>query len=364
MPCLLHSGTRYAPFIEPFLKHVQPGHDEFIAEKYAFEIEHLLGGWAAALQASAQDLRSPKEWLAGTLEGAPLDRATVQTLRADPPLASEKILFPSATTISSEAFLTALGRYLSPLTRIESCDLQMDAIEITSETPLHLRTQVHYDLTGHLDSNRREQRTGEWSINWQQQSPGQWRITHWSAASEMRSRLTGSGFADVTAAALGQNDSFRKQMLLGVDHWRSVLDGACGIDIYGNNGLCVGDFDGDGLDDIYVCQPAGLPNRLYRNRGDGTFTDVTDQAGVGILDGTSCALFADLTNSERQDLIVVRNSGPLLFANRGDGTFELKPDAFQFAPPRKAVLPVLPSPITTATACLTFTSAPTAFIRA
>jgi Flp pilus assembly protein TadD/peroxiredoxin len=333
MPCLVHSGSGYAPFLEPFLKQIQPGHDEFIAEKYAFDLERLLVGWAAALQASAHDLRTPREWLGGSLEGVALDRGTVQTLRADPPLESEKILFPAATIISSEAFLAALERYLSPLTHIEPCDLQVDAIDIFSDTPLHLRTQVHYSLTGHLDGNRREQRTGEWRIDWQQQGTGQWRITHWSAAAEMRSRLTGSGFADVTAAALGQNDSYRKQMLLGIDHWRTVLDGACGIDIYGNNGLCVGDFDGDGLDDIYVCQPAGLPNRLYRNRGDGTFADVTEQAGVGVLDGTSCALFADLANTGRQDLMVVRNSGPLLFANRGDGTFELKPDAFAFARP-------------------------------
>ena len=143
MPCLVHSGTGYAPFIEPFLKQIQPGHDEFIAEKYAFELEHLLGGWAAALQVSANDLRAPKEWLGGTLEGAPLDRATVQTLRADPPLESEKILFPAATTTGREAFLAALGHYLSPLTHIESCDLQVDAIEIVSDTPLLLCTQMH-----------------------------------------------------------------------------------------------------------------------------------------------------------------------------------------------------------------------------
>ena len=333
MPCLVHSGSGYAPFIKPFLEQIQPGQDEFIAEKYAFEVEHLLDGWAASLQASAHDVRLPKRWLGETLEGAPLDRSIVHTLRAEPPLQSERILFPAATTISSEAFLAGLGRYLSPFSHIESCDLQVDAIEIVSDTPLHLRTQVHYDLTGELDSNRREQRTGEWGINWQQGSAGEWRITNWSAAAEMRSRLTGSGFADVTAAALGENDSYHKQMLVGLDHWRTVLDGACGIDVYGNNGVCVGDFDGDGLDDVYVCQPAGLPNRLYRNRGDGTFADVTEAAGVGILDGTACALFADLTNSGRQDLIVVRNNGPLLFANRGDGTFDLKPDAFQFARP-------------------------------
>ena len=332
-PCLAHTGSGYAPFIEPFLKQIEPGHDEFIAEKYAFELEHLLGGWEVALQASAQDLSLPKKWLKGNLQGARFDLATVETLRADRPLESERILFPAAQAISSEAFLAALGRYLSPLTRVASCDLQVDAIEIISDAPLHLRTNVHYNLTGHLDGSRREQRTGQWSIDWQLQGTGEWRITHWSAAPEMRSRLTGPGFADVTAAALGENDSYHKQMLRGIDHWRTFLDGACGIDIYGNNGLCVGDFDGDGLDDIYVCQPAGLPNRLFRNRGDGTFVDVTEKAGVGILDGTSCALFADLTNVGRQDLVVVRASGPLLFANRGDGTFALKPDAFQFARP-------------------------------
>src|ERR1700723_2147863 len=49
--------------------------------------------------------------------------------------------------------------------------------------------------------------------------------------------------------------------------------------------------------------PAGLPNRLYRNRGDGTFEDVTEQSGVGLLDFTACALFADFDNRGRQDLV-------------------------------------------------------------
>ena len=140
-------------------------------------------------------------------------------------------------------------------------------------------------------------------------------------------------FIDVTSKVLGQTESYKNQMVHGADYWRTVLDGACGIDVYGNCGLAVGDFDNDGLDDLYVCQPAGLANRLYHNRGDGTFEDVSEQAGVCVLDNTACALFADFENKGLQDLLVVCGSGPLLFLNQGKGKFQLKRDAFKFARP-------------------------------
>ncbi len=63
---------------------------------------------------------------------------------------------------------------------------------------------------------------------------------------------------------------------------------------------------------------------------DGAAEDIASKSGLDILDETTCALFLDLRNSGRQDLIVLRSSGPLLFLNRGDGTFYEKPDAFRF----------------------------------
>ncbi len=131
---------------------------------------------------------------------------------------------------------------------------------------------------------------------------------------ERRDGLHGSTapvFVDVTPLHSARADSYRKQLLRGADHWRTTLDGAVGVDVYCNNGVAAGDYDNDGFDDLYVCQPAGLPNRLYRNRGDGTFEDVTEKAGVGVLDGTACALFADFDNRGLQDLLVVCGTGPL-----------------------------------------------------
>ncbi len=68
-------------------------------------------------------------------------------------------------------------------------------------------------------------------------------------------------------------------------------------------GCTAGDYDGDGNTDLYVTNVG--PNVLYRNRGDGTFEDVTDAAGVGHPGwGTSCA-FVDYDTDGDLDLIVV-----------------------------------------------------------
>jgi hypothetical protein len=85
----------------------------------------------------------------------------------------------------------------------------------------------------------------------------------------------------------------------------------------------VADFDGDGHDDVFFCNQLG-PCALYRNRGDGSFEDVTARAGVGLGDRVCvAATFADYDNDGRQDLFVTSTrGGNVLFHNKGDGTFE------------------------------------------
>ena len=332
-PCLLHTGSGFAPSLNSFVPQIRPGSDVFVTETYAAELEIILDSWRDSISSTARDLQALCNALPQTFTGTMFGKITVTPLRSQPPLQSDKVVFPATELLSCTAFLDSFYEYLAPYRELQLVEFFLHGLELTTNRPLSLTTQIHYNLLGALNGDQREQRTGEWEILWQRNSSGEWSVSHWSARSELRSRLFGSGFVDVSAAAFAQCDSYHAQLLHGIDYWRTVLDGASGIDIYGNNGLAAGDFDGDGFDDLYICQPAGLPNRLYRNRGDGTFVDVTERAGVGVLDNTSCAIFADLNNNGHQDLIVVLTSGPLLFVNRGDGTFELKPDAFHVARP-------------------------------
>jgi len=255
--------------------------------------------------------------------------AESRIVRPGPALEVRRISYAPRRSVGRDAFLQELRSSLSDFSTIATAEFQITGVEVEAPSG-GLRTRVRYQLVGSGPGFHREQRVGYWQLEWDQ-----YQLRGWSADFETRSRSANPWYADIAEHAFGRTASWAPQMLHGVDYWRTVLDGASGIDIYGHNGVSVGDIDGDGFDDVYVCQPAGLPNRLYRNRGDGTFEDITEASGVGLLDNTACALFADFDNDGRQDLIVVRATGPLLFLNRGGGKFREKPDAFQFAnPPR------------------------------
>jgi tetratricopeptide (TPR) repeat protein/thiol-disulfide isomerase/thioredoxin len=333
----LHPHYRSQRPLDATLLKVQAGSDDFVTEKYHDQIAELLSGWSAGLLRSPQELQTIETFLSPDFSGSSLHPVDSRLVRFGPPLEIRQNRFASQAGLGQDAFLQDWRSSLSIFSKIVTAEFQVTSLEASSTSPSQhpqrVRTRVRYELVGTGDGFHREQRVGNWDLEWIPSPSGDFLLRKWQALDETRSRSASPVFVDITTSALGGNSSYSAQMLCGVDYWRTVLDGACGIDIYGHNGVSVADIDGDGLDDLYICQPAGLPNRLYRNRGDGTFEDVTESSGLGILDNTACALFADFDNDGRQDVIIVRASGPLLFLNEGGGKFRQKPGAFQFAHP-------------------------------
>lgn len=88
-----------------------------------------------------------------------------------------------------------------------------------------------------------------------------------------------------------------------------------------NRGVSIIDFDQDGWEDIYFTRLDG-PNPLYRNNGDGTFSNVAAKAGVDYPGASGTAVWGDLDNDGRPDLILGNRREPSrIYRNNPDGTF-------------------------------------------
>ena len=165
------------------------------------------------------------------------------------------------------------------------------------------------------------------------------------------------GWSDIFVANFGKNRLYHNNH----DGTFTDVGEQAGITL-GNwsDGATWGDYDGDGRLDLFVsgyvhydlahqpesqnggvpfsfcqlhgfpvmCGPRGLPgepDHLFHNNGDGTFTDVSEKAGVsdpGHYYGFT-AIFVDVNNDGKPDLLVANDSNPnYLYLNKGDGTFE------------------------------------------
>ena len=141
-------------------------------------------------------------------------------------------------------------------------------------------------------------------------------ITYPSSLSAQHSPTASVQFSDVTSKA-------------GIDfrHFKGKKDISTILEEAGP-GVCVADFDGDGFQDIYFVSGRDLykrgistRNALYRNNGDGTFTDVTTKAGVpGTGYGLGC-VWGDYDNDGFPDLYVTQYGSNILYHNNGNGTF-------------------------------------------
>ena len=138
---------------------------------------------------------------------------------------------------------------------------------------------------------------------------------------EETSTTRGPLFVDVTEAAVGHNASYRDQLLQSPDAWLNRIPKAAGYNKTGWQGVSVADVNGDGLDDIFLPEQGGLPNRLYVQNRQGTFDDRSAEAAIDYLERSLAGLFVDLDNDGDPDLVLSSRPAVLVLENDGGGRF-------------------------------------------
>lgn len=130
-------------------------------------------------------------------------------------------------------------------------------------------------------------------------------------------------FSDTTGSFLEAREDLTEHLGHGINHWQGRIEKILSMHYFGHNGLAVGDVNGDGLDDLYLCQAAAVPNKLFLQQSDGSTKEVAALAGVDLLNSSRGCLLVDLDNDGDQDLAITIPHATLIYANDGKGNFSL-----------------------------------------
>ena len=190
-----------------------------------------------------------------------------------------------------------------------------------------LKTTVRCRVSGDAGDGRK-QTSSIWNCEWTDDSIPRLKRVEVSDVERVSVRSQVPLFNDKTRAVFAECESYDQQLAFGLDHWLDRLELYYGIVATSYHGLSVADVNGDGLDDLYVCQPGGtrggLPNRLYLQQADGTVFDASAQSGLDWLTETHCGIFVDFDNDGDQDLVASTMAGLFFAENDGEAHFKIR----------------------------------------
>ena len=257
--------------------------------------------------------------VASSAKSTPLFPADLKSLfsSANVTVANAASLPETATLSGRDEFIAGVKDFRKHLhDHIDHIELK-----IVSVTPQESKvvTGVKATVLGH-SSSQEHQVNASWQLSW---TPDAKEITGLVVTKYQEVLLpeTPRLFTDVTESVLGSEDAWKQQFLFGTDHWRARLTRNFGLDAAGNHGLAIGDVNGDGLEDLYVLQQGGLPNRLFLRQPDGTLKDHSAASGTDWLDYSTSALIIDLDNDRDRDLVVATEFNLIVMTNDGTGKF-------------------------------------------
>ena len=303
-----------------------PSRDGWSTEVVQGALSKQLKQIAASIEAAVRGEELTTAWLelalatvSGTALVGPLPPATPQPTAADGASAG-RITLDSNTPQAREAGIAglqaAVAEVVAGLQRAGPSSLahvawKIDGLRVdgdTSQATLRLFASAQ-GAGGAVDLQSRLRST------WHRSDDGRWRMAELVAEQSSAALRRGAPWlVDWTDAWLGDT-SLRAEIALDNDDVLQRVARLLPTDPIGHTGVAAADVDGDGLDDLYIAAPTGLPNRLLLGLAGGGFRDVTAASGVDYLEETRAVLLLDLDGDGRRDLVAATSAGLMLAAN-------------------------------------------------
>ena len=129
-------------------------------------------------------------------------------------------------------------------------------------------------------------------------------------------------FKDVSKRSL-KFVNYDDMLAPSLNYWQKHISATLGLSTKSHQGISLADVNNDGLDDIYLPQPAGLPNTLLVQVAPGVFEDHSVKSQLDFLESSRSALFVDFDNDGDLDLATTFPGVVALFANDGHGVFDV-----------------------------------------
>lgn len=235
----------------------------------------------------------------------------------------EEKMAPEITGL--QGFRDSMEELLQPFQNAEDYYAKLKIFSIQEDDGI-LTTEVHYFSEG-ANARSRIQQKATWTCTWilQSDGPPALRSIRVDDFEEVRSPDHGEPlFADNTESLFADENIYRTQLLPSMNYWQGRIAGGLGFSDQSHQGVAIGDVNGDGLEDLYLPQPGGLPNRLFLHQPDGTLLDYSATAGVDFLEGTRSALLLDLDNDGDLDLVMNLGVNLAFLSNDGSGRFTVE----------------------------------------
>ena len=263
-------------------------------------------------------------WISPEFKGKGIDRGAEQARFADGTIAANRWIADSKQPVitGEEAFAELIENLMADWRQANQFGIEFRIYSLKTSPEGHLFAKVVADVFGQISENVGLQTTGIWRTEWIQDDADDLQLLSVEAIAQERISVdvpNGQIWQDCTAAIAGDCSSWSAQLYYGLD---ALSRRYPNIDVNGNHGLAAGDLNGDGLEDLYICQGHGLPNVLLIQNADGTVSDAANVAGVDVLDETRAVLMIDVDNDRDQDLLLSTHDKIFCLLNDGQGVFK------------------------------------------